>query len=98
MATDGKALVTLAVPTALKQAIENAATAKKQTIAEFCRSSLAAAIGYKGELGAGGTRKVYANEAERKAAQKAKRQEKAALMKQLLAEHERKQAATAPSK
>jgi hypothetical protein len=83
----------ISTPEPLKSKIESEAAAAGKTPRAFVRDMLAQHWGL--VLTPARTRTTYATPEEKKAAQKAKRTEKNALIKRLLEEHEKAQAAAA---
>lgn len=80
------------VPPELKAMIQGAAKEKGVSTSGFVRQLVADAVGFKGQLTAGGVHvRKYANEEERKAAQKARERDRRELFKLLLARYETEQ-------
>ena len=88
--------VAITLTDALRDAIETRATAENTTPGLLCRSIVAQFLGVTIDVDRAAPRK-YATEAERKAAQKAQRADRNALIKQLLAAHKAAQAAGTPA-
>lgn len=87
--------VAITLTDALRDAIEAKAKAEDTTPGLLCRKIVADALGVTIDVDRAAPRK-YATEEERKAAQKAQRQERNALIKQLLAAHKAAQAKGEP--
>ena len=88
--------VAITLTDALRDAIETRAAAENTTPGLLCRKIVADFLNVTVDIDRAAPRK-YATEEERKAAQKAQRADRNALIKQLLAAHKAAQAAGTPS-